>query len=255
MKKFLKTNKKSFWLYGKHTCISALKNKNRRCLKLLMTHNFYKRNKKEIDQYINKKNVEAELIRNKVLDNTLPIYVNHQGIALKVLPIFQNLNIENIANSNNNSTLVILDQITDINNIGSILRTSVCFNVDAIVLPCNHSPNENASIAKVASGALDMIPLIRVTNIVKTMKYLKKLGYWCYGFDNSTTKKYINEINNFEKKIAIIFGSEEKGMRQLVKKSCDYLVKIPISNTINSLNISNAVAIGLFYIYQSIIKT
>jgi len=80
------------------------------------------------------------------------------------------------------------------------------------------------------------------------MQYLKKVGYWCYGFD-CNAKENIDEIKSFEKKRVIIFGSEEKGVRRLVKENCDYLLKIPMSNAINSLNVSNAAAIGLYSIY------
>ncbi|MDG7053155.1 MAG: 23S rRNA (guanosine(2251)-2'-O)-methyltransferase RlmB [Wolbachia endosymbiont of Alcedoecus sp.] len=245
--KSLKANE-SFWLYGKHACMSALKNKNRQCMELLTTENFYEEHEKEIRQYIDSKGVKVQLVENKTLNNILSKGANHQGVALKVAPILQSLSIEEIANSSDSSTIVILDQVTDTHNIGSILRTSACFNVDAVVLPYNHSPNENASIAKAASGALDIVPLIHVTNIVKTMEYLKKAGYWCYGFDGDA-KENVDEIKNFGKKIVIIFGSEEKGMRRLVKENCDYLVKIPMSNVIDSLNVSNAAAIGLYSIY------
>ncbi|MGL9725281.1 MAG: 23S rRNA (guanosine(2251)-2'-O)-methyltransferase RlmB [Wolbachia sp.] len=238
---------KTFWLYGKHTCISALKNKNRQCVKLLVTENSYKEYEKEIGQ--NSKGIKVRLVENKIFNDLLPKGANHQGIALKVAPILHNLSIEEIAE--NSSTIVILDQITNTHNIGSILRTSACFNVNAVVLPHNHSPSENASIAKAASGALDIVPLIYVTNIIKTVQYLKKAGYWCYGFD-SNAKESINEIKSFEKKRVIIFGSEEKGMRRLVKENCDYLLKIPMSNVINSLNVSNAAAIGLYSIYIKI---
>ncbi len=178
-----KTNE-NFWLYGKHTCMSALKNKNRQCIELLVTENFYRGHEKEIRQYVDSKNIKVQLVKNKILNDVLPKGANHQGIALNVAPILYNLSVEEIAkNSNDSSTIVILDQVTDTHNIGSILRTSACFNVNALVLPHNHSPSENASIAKAASGALDIVPLIYVTNIVKTMEYLKKVGYWCYGFD------------------------------------------------------------------------
>nr|WP_246209727.1 23S rRNA (guanosine(2251)-2'-O)-methyltransferase RlmB [Wolbachia endosymbiont of Atemnus politus] len=170
--------------------------------------------------------------------------VNHQGVALKVASILYS--IEEIAEDS--STIVILDQVTDTHNRGSILRTSACFNVDAFVLPYNHLPNENASIAKAASGALDIVPLIYATNVVKTLEYLKKVGYWCYGFDGNA-KESMEEIKSFGEKIVIIFGSDEKGMRRLVKENCDYLVKIPMSNAIDSLNVSNAAAIGLYSIY------
>ncbi|MDM8335116.1 23S rRNA (guanosine(2251)-2'-O)-methyltransferase RlmB [Wolbachia pipientis] len=243
-----KTNE-NFWLYGKHTCISALKNKNRRCIELLVTENFYREHEKEIRQCVDSKSIQVQFVENKIFNDVLPKSVNHQGIALKVAPIFYNLSIEEIVESaSDSSIIVILDQITDTHNIGSILRTSACFNVDALVLPYHHSPSENTSIAKTASGALDIVPLIHVTNIVKTTEYLKKFGYWCYGFD-CNAKESIDEIKSFGKKIIIIFGSEEKGIRRLVKENCDYLLKIPMSNAIDSLNVSNAAAIGLYSIY------
>lgn len=228
--------------------MSALKNKSRQCTELLMTEHFYKKHKKEIGQYICDKDIKTQLVENKIFGNIFPKGANHQGIALKVAPL-HSTNIEKIAkNSNNISTIVILDQVTCTHNIGSISRTSACFNVDALVLPHNHSPSENASIAKTASGALDIIPLIYVTNIVKTMEFLKKVGYWCYGFDNNA-KEHIDKIKSFCGKRVIVFGSEEKGMRRLVKKNCDHLLKIPISSSIGSLNVSNAAAIGLYSVY------
>jgi 23S rRNA (guanosine2251-2'-O)-methyltransferase len=239
----------NFWLYGKHTCISALRNKNRQCIELLVTENSYKEHEKEIRECTKGKNIKARIVENKILDGILPKDANHQGIALKVVPISNDLSIEEIVKrSVDDSTIVILDQVTDTHNIGSILRTSACFNIDALILPFNHSPNENASIAKAASGALDVVPLIHVTNIVNTMKYLQEEKYWCYGFDCNAMKN-INEVKNFGQKRVIIFGSEEKGMRRLVKENCDYLLKIPMSNIINSLNVSNAAAIGLYSIY------
>ncbi|QIT35798.1 23S rRNA (guanosine(2251)-2'-O)-methyltransferase RlmB [Wolbachia endosymbiont of Brugia pahangi] len=246
--KSLKLNK-NFWLYGKHTCMLALKNKNRLCIELLVTENSYREYEKEIRQCVDSKGIKVQLVKNKILSEVLSKSANHQGIALKVAPILHSLSIEEIAeSSSNSSTIVILDQVTDTHNIGSILRTSACFNVDALVLPYNHSPSENASIAKAASGTLDIVPLIHVTNVVKTMEYLKKVGYWCYGFD-SNAKENIDEIKSFGKKIVIIFGSEGKGMRRLVKENCDYLLKIPMSNVIDSLNVSNAAAIGLYSVY------
>ncbi len=122
-----KTNE-NFWLYGKHTCMSALKNKNRRCIELLATENFYREHKKEIRQCVDSKGIKVRLVENKILNDVLPKGANHQGIALNVAPILYNLSIEEIAeSSNDSSTIVILDQVTDTHNIGSILRTSGLF--------------------------------------------------------------------------------------------------------------------------------
>ncbi len=238
---------KSFWLYGKHTCISALKNKNRQCLELLLSQNSYEQYAKEITQCIKERNIATRIIENKIFNKILPQDITHQYIALRVKEISNSVTIEEIAkNSCDISTIVILDQVTDTYNIGSILRTSACFNVDALVLPYNHSPAENASIAKAASGALEIVPLIYVVNIVSTIKTLKNLGYWCYGFDCNTGR----DICMVSKKRVLLFGSEEKGLRRLIKENCDQLLKIPISNNINSLNVSNAAAIGLYCISQ-----
>ncbi len=238
---------KNFWLYGKHTCISALKNKNRQCLELLFSQNSYEQYTTEIQQCIKKRKIKIRIVENRIFDKILPKSVTHQYIALKVQAISNNVSIEEIAeNSCDHSTIVILDQVTDTYNIGSILRTSACFNIDALILPYNHSPTENASIAKAASGALEIVPLIYVVNIVNTIKTLKNLGYWCYGFDCNIGM----DICTVSKKRVLIFGSEEKGLRRLVKENCDQLLKIPISNNINSLNVSNAAAIGLYCISQ-----
>ncbi|OEY86703.1 23S rRNA (guanosine(2251)-2'-O)-methyltransferase RlmB [Wolbachia pipientis] len=235
----------NFWLYGKHTCISALKNKNRQCLELLLSKNFYEQHTVEIEQYIKNRNIKVRTVENKAFDKILPKNVNHQCIALKVIPVSNYFSIEEVVkNSDDSSTIIILDQVTDTYNIGSILRTAACFNVDALILPYDYSPSENASIAKAASGALEIVPLIYVTNIVATMEILKNFGYWCYGFDCNTG----TNLCALHKKRVIVFGSEVKGLRRLVKENCDQLLKIPISSNINSLNVSNAAAIGLYCI-------
>ncbi|MDN5247591.1 MAG: 23S rRNA (guanosine(2251)-2'-O)-methyltransferase RlmB [Wolbachia endosymbiont of Tyrophagus putrescentiae] len=232
----------NFWIYGKHTCISALKNKNRKCIELLVVE---KQDTDEIMQYAKSRNIKVKAVESKVFNSIFPQGVNHQSVALKVVPIANYLSVEDVAqNSAESSTIVILDQVTDTHNIGSILRTSACFNVDAVVLPYDNSPYENASIAKAACGSLDVVPLIYVVNIVNTIKILKSFNYWCYGFDCNSGE----DIHILPKKRVVIFGSEDKGLRRLVKENCDQLLRIPISNNINSLNVSNAAAIALYAI-------
>lgn len=235
---------KQFWLYGKHICISALKNRNRLCYELLLSPTFYKQNYKEIKEYIEAKNVDIKVVEANKFNTIFASHVNHQGIALKVAPLDNPQLQKIIEKSKDKSTIVILDQVTDTYNIGSILRTSACFEVDALVLTYKHSPYENASIAKAASGALEIIPLLHVTNIVQTIRLLKEQGYWCYGLDCHTSCN-LYSIAKFHDKRIIIVGSEDKGLRRLVKENCDFLIKIPISPNTNSLNVSNAAAIVL----------
>ncbi len=240
---------KQIWFYGKHTCISALKNKNRLSHELLLSEIFYNQNYQQLKTYIETKNVKVRIIKTNEFNSVLSPSSNHQGIALKVSPL-ENVKLEEIIEkSTNESTIVILDQITDTHNIGSILRTSACFNIDALILTYKHSPCENSSIAKAASGALEMVPLLYVTNIVNTIKLLKDLGYWCYGFDCKSNQN-LNKINGFCSKKVIVLGSEEKGLRRLVKENCDLLIKIPMSSAVNSLNVSNAAAIALYSVYN-----
>ncbi|QXK91788.1 23S rRNA (guanosine(2251)-2'-O)-methyltransferase RlmB [Neoehrlichia mikurensis] len=240
---------KPIWIYGKHTCTIAIKNLDRICYELIITENFFKKNL-EIIQCANKRNIKFKIADNNLLNSILGRNINHQGIALKVNPILQNnTDIHHIISHNNkNSTILILDQITDVYNVGSIIRSSACFNVDAVIMSYYNSPSDNCVIAKTSSGAVDLIPIIQVTNIVQTIKTLQKSGYWCYGFDIQA-KQLLHEVNFYSKKI-IVLGSEEKGIRKLVKENCDFLLKIPISQKINSLNVSNAAAIALYYTYS-----
>lgn len=127
--------------------MSALKNKNRRCIELLVTENFYREHEKEIRQCVNSKGIKVRLVENKILTDVSSKGANHQGIALNVAPILYNLSIEEVAeSSNDSSTIVILDQVTDTHNIGSILRTSACFNVNALVLMAKMHPLQKQQV-------------------------------------------------------------------------------------------------------------
>ncbi|KJV69067.1 RNA 2'-O ribose methyltransferase substrate binding family protein [Candidatus Neoehrlichia lotoris str. RAC413] len=238
------------WIYGKHTCITAIQNLDRTCYELIITENFLQKNS-EITQYASKRNIKLKITDNNTLNTILGSNANHQGIALKVDSIIKDrTDIHNIISrtNNKNSTILILDQVTDVYNVGSIIRSSACFNVDAVIISYHNSPSENCIIAKTSSGAMDLIPIIQVTNLVQTIQILKKSGYWCYGLDLQA-KQLLHQVNFYNKK-AIVLGSEEKGIRKLVKESCDFLLKIPISQKINSLNVSNAAAIALYYTYH-----
>ncbi len=140
--------------------------------------------------------------------------------------------------------LVVLDQITDSRNIGAIIRSAKAFGCDAVIISKHNTPAENGNLARAAAGALEDIPVIKVTNLKRTIETLKSNSICCIGLDASGS----NNLNRFssEPKLAIIMGSENSGMRRLTKEACDHVVKIPMQNEMESLNVSVASAIALY---------
>jgi 23S rRNA (guanosine2251-2'-O)-methyltransferase len=176
-----------------------------------------------------------------------------QGIVLNT----EELNIPSIEEflqnekNNNKSVIVVLDQITDPQNIGSIMRSCALFNCKAIVVSKNNSPELTPALLKAASGAAELVNYFKVTNIRRSLQDFKQNGYWIYGFDSSSNSK---TNLNFEKKSVLVFGSEGKGIRELIKKECDFFIRLKIENIskfqIDSLNVSNATSIALYEFYK-----
>ncbi|WP_010268117.1 23S rRNA (guanosine(2251)-2'-O)-methyltransferase RlmB [Anaplasma marginale] len=241
------------WICGRHVCIAALQNPNRVCRDMLVTGEFLKKYP-EVARMAQSKGVYPKRVAAEKISKILGHGgMAHQGIALMVDELSgrdgSKLRVEDIvsANPSEASTVVILDRVTDINNVGAIVRSAACFDADAVILPEHHSPSESCTITKASSGAADIVPVVQVGNLVKTMEYLKQNGYWCYGMDAGGDKA-LHEISFCERR-AIILGSEGKGIRRLTREHCDHLVKIPMSARIDSLNVSNAAAIALYSSY------
>ncbi len=169
----------------------------------------------------------------------------NQGIAAEI----DNVNLLNIneflATRNlENSVVAVLDEIEDPHNMGAIFRSCEVLGVNGVIIPSRRSAPVNDTVFKTSSGAADMIDIVEVANINNALETLKKNGFWIYGLD-LTADKYLDEIS-FDKKTAIVLGNEGSGIRALVKKNCDFLVKIRQSGKLDSLNVSNAAAI-VFY--------
>ncbi|WP_341788299.1 MULTISPECIES: 23S rRNA (guanosine(2251)-2'-O)-methyltransferase RlmB [unclassified Rickettsia] len=226
-------SKNYYYIYGKHPVFSALNNPKRQIEDILCTQMIFDTNKKLISSK------PYKIVNNDVLSKLLENQT-HQGIAAKVKPIFS-YNIEDINIKNPKCKIAILDQITDPQNIGAIIRSAAAFNIDAIILPLDNSPNENGTIAKAACGTLELIKIIKVTNLNSCINYLKKHGFWVIGLTGEANDYFTDKL--ISDKIALIFGSEDKGMRRLVQENCDHLAKIPISDKVESLNVSNAASI------------
>ena len=178
-----------------------------------------------------------------------------QGIVLKTND-FERPSIQQFVKNENvdeRSVLMALDQITDPQNIGSIMRSCALFNCKGIIVAKDNSPDLTPSLYKAASGAAEIVNYFRVTNLKRSISELKKYGYWVYGFDSSESYKPSNI--NFTKKSILVFGSEGKGMRDLVKKECDEIIQLKMQQNkhylIDSLNVSNAATIALYEFFKS----
>lgn len=241
-------HKPAITIYGYHSVVSALRNKQRTIYKIYALAKY----KEELEALI-KNNLfsgEIHIVDINFFKKNLEPNTVHQGISCTLAPITK-YNINDFLASIKkkvSSCVLILDHATDSRNIGAMIRNSVAFNVDAIITTKNNAPQENALMYKASSGGIEKIKLIEVVNLQNTFNSLKKAGFWIVGLDPHT-KQYINEIPHYEK-IALVLGSEGEGLRTLTKKECDLLVKIPMSDNMESLNISNACAIALYEIYK-----
>lgn len=170
----------------------------------------------------------------------------HQGIAV-LAEHLESPGIEDIgrlAQNRDHAVVMVLDQVTDPHNVGAILRSAAAFGALAVVVTDRHSPEETGTLAKSASGALEVMPLVRVTNMVRALEQLKEAGFWTAGLAGEATQTLAQA--KLSGKIALVMGAEGEGLRRLTREHCDHLVKLPMSDLVESLNVSNAAAISLY---------
>ena len=235
-------------IYGLHSVRAALSNNKRVHDELIIHEN--QRNLRE--------KFKTRIRKIKILDNKQfkKLYGGEkvtQGIVLKTED-FTKPQLEEFINSENKeskSIIIVLDQITDPQNIGSIMRSCALFKCKAIIASKDNSPDLTPSLLKAASGAAELVNYYKVTNLRRSILDLKKNGYWIYGFDSSNDK---GSNMNFEKKSVLVFGSEGKGIRDLIKKECDIFIKLKTEAIskfqIDSLNVANATSIALYEFYK-----
>lgn len=229
----------SYWLYGAHACLAALNNPNRRIKRIVATRNVAEEWRGVLATR------HAEIVEPKDMERYVGRDAVHQGIALLVEPLEETA-LEDLLFAEGDRPLVVLDQVTDPHNVGAILRSSAAFNARAVVLTRHHAPQESAVLAKSASGAADITPLVYVTNLVQAIEQMKKAGYWVAGLDGEA-KTDIKDAK-LTGKTALVLGAEGKGLRRLTAEHCDLLVKLPIHPQMESLNVSNAAAVALYAI-------
>lgn len=232
------------WLYGTHPIEMALQNPNRKILEI----RFCKQPVFQIPA-----NIPTHAVSKEQIESVVGRDAVHQGMIARVQPLPTYTLDDLIADTRaqTNTLVVILDQVSDPHNIGAIMRSATAFNASALILPDAGAPQESGTLAKSASGALETLPLIRVSNLARAMEQLKKADFWCVGMDGHASKSIMEQ--KLPNKCALIMGSEGDGMRRLTMENCDYLTKLPMSDKMESLNVSNACAIALyewFRLYQ-----
>ena len=234
-------NKSSFFIVGQHAVIEALKNSNRKVLRLFLTEE----SKKNIHRKSPKRNLlenvkvyfktKKELDKYSTKENLL-----HQGYVAEIEHL-NSVDLKEYIKEKNNITFACLDGVTDPRNIGSLIRSAASFNIDGIIIKERHFPSESKLMYKAASGAIEYINIFQVSNINSTLKNLKNKNFWVYGFDGNGDKNF-TEIE-WKGNNILLFGSEGSGMHEHTSKYADFLVKIQINKKIESLNISNSAAI------------
>ena len=224
------------YLYGLHTVRAALDNPRRDKRQLLATPNALAR----LRQSGGLGSVAVVESTPRELDRLLGNDAVHQGLALEVEPVsrFGLGDIEALR------LVVVLDQVTDPHNVGAILRTACAFAADAVLTTARYAPRETGVMAKAASGALDLVPLIEVRNLGDALLALKGRGAFVLGFDSAADTVLRPRAPG--RPLALVLGAEGKGLRQRIRDTCDELVRLEMPGAIKSLNVSNAAAIALF---------
>ena len=239
----VRSSRKSYWLYGLHSVLAALHNPARRGERLVATQAAV-----SAVGEIPGTSPTLQIIKPEALTGLLPVGAVHQGLALLVSPLtVPNLEsvLPDVVDKDDRSVLI-LDQVTDPRNVGAILRSAAAFNTKAVIVPDRHAPSESGVMVKAASGAFELVPMIRVPNLSQALRQIATRGYWCIGLDQNGERSLTDAI--VESPMALIIGGEGKGLRRLTRERCDDLARIPIASTVPSLNVSTSAAIALYEI-------
>ncbi|MCM8557666.1 23S rRNA (guanosine(2251)-2'-O)-methyltransferase RlmB [Sphingomicrobium sediminis] len=228
-------NRPRFW--GKHAVAAALDNPDRTVLKAWTTQ--------EMANYMNFPS-EVQVVRAEVTDlaRLVPHDAPHQGVVIECEPLEDIWLGDVLAEADEKSTILVLDQVTDPHNVGAILRSAAAFDVAAIVTQDRHAPPEGGALAKAASGALETVPWVRVVNLARALDEMAEAGFWRIGLAGEADTTLAEALG--PKRVALVLGAEGPGMRANVRDHCDALAKLPISERMESLNVSNAAAISLY---------
>jgi 23S rRNA (guanosine2251-2'-O)-methyltransferase len=223
-------------LYGWHTVTAALANPKRQIRKLLLTENAARRLTEEaIDT-----RVTPEIVRPSLIDQRLGPDAVHQGLLAEADPL-ASPDIDTLAEA---GIVLVLDQITDPHNVGAIMRSAAAFAVKAIVTTARHSPEATGVLAKSASGALELVPLVTVQNLARALTEMNERGFMTVGLDSEGDEN-LGAVT-LREPLAFVLGAEGKGLRQLTRETCSTVARLDMPGEIKSLNVSNAAVLALY---------
>ncbi len=228
------------WLYGLHAVRAALANPRRKVKRAILTS----RAAEEIGPKLLGR-VRHEIADGDAVSRILPAGSVHQGVALQCEPLGRRELADVLEPSARRRIVLVLDQISDPHNAGAILRTAAAFGVSAVVVQDRNSPPESGALAKAASGALDIVPVVTVVNISRALEELGKLGFWRIALAGDGEGP-LKDATADNADIALVLGSEGSGIRRLVREHCDAAAFVPMDSAMESLNVSNAAAIAMY---------
>jgi 23S rRNA (guanosine2251-2'-O)-methyltransferase len=224
-------------LWGKHAVAAALDNPRRKMLRAWATRDAaaFMRFPQE---------VAVTLTEAPDLGRLVPHDAPHQGVVVEVEPLEEVWLDELLAEPPQRAVLLVLDQVTDPHNVGAILRSAAAFGAIGIVTQDRHSPPESGVVAKAASGALERVPWARVVNLARALEEIGDAGFWRIGLTGDAEMELKDALG--PQRVALVLGAEGAGLRPNTREHCDALARLPISDAVESLNVSNAAAVALY---------
>jgi 23S rRNA (guanosine2251-2'-O)-methyltransferase len=224
-------------LWGKHAVAAALDNPGRKLMKAWAT-----REAAGFMQF--PADVAVTLADVADLGRLVPKDAPHQGVVIEVEPLEEVWLDELMTRADERAVLLVLDQVTDPHNVGAILRSAAAFGAIGIVTQDRHSPPESGALAKAASGALERVPWARVVNLARALEEIGEAGFWRIGLAGDAATELKDALG--PQRVALVLGAEGPGLRPNTREHCDVLARLPISDAIESLNVSNAAAVALY---------
>jgi len=221
--------------------LAALANPERRVDRILATKEAADRHAADFGKDLGRK---VEIASREDLAQRLPPGAVHQGLAALVAPLEEPQIEDLLARCGDDALVLALDQVTDPHNVGAILRSAAAFGVAGLIVTERHAPADTGVLAKSASGALELVPMVRAVNLARAMDQLKKEGFWLYGLDERGDAP-IGGLD-LKGRACIVLGAEGEGLRRLTAEKCDRLVTIPTDPRLAALNVSNAAAIAAY---------